>query len=56
MKVAVMKLTTSTANITTGHRHLPATWLSVGAVVRLSAALMVLAGVWLLVTWAVALP
>ena len=56
MKVAVMKLSTSATNLDTGHRHLPVTWLSVGAVVRLSAALMLLAGVWLLVTWAVALP
>lgn len=56
MKVTIMKLSTGAANFNTGHRHLPATWLSVGAVARLSAALMVLAGVWLLVTWAVALP
>lgn len=56
MKVAIMKLLTGVAGLNTEQRHLPATWLSVGAVVRLSAAMMVLAGVWLLVVWAVALP
>lgn len=56
MKVASMKISTGAANLDREHRHMPATWLSIGAVVRLSAAMVVLAGVWLLVSWAVALP
>lgn len=34
----------------------PATWLSVAAMARLLAAMAVLALLWLLVAWAVALP
>jgi len=45
---------TSAADI--GRREFPATWLSVGAMARLLAVLMVLAALWLLVAWAVTLP
>lgn len=44
------------ADFNAGRRLLSGTWLSIGAVVRLSATMMVLAGVWLLVGWAVVLP
>jgi hypothetical protein len=45
-----------TVNLDTGSKALPATWLSVNALWRLLAVLTVLAVLWLLVAWAVALP
>jgi len=44
------------AGLPAENRRPPATWLSVGAMGRVLAAMTVLALLWLLVAWAVALP